>query len=254
MYNSSIIISIRRNKKKIIILPIRINCHANESNSVQSKQEPRKKCVWIVHVQPLDWPVTVIERRIYNENARIGTDWRGRRTFKRAPKNWCEEKCVLCPPRLRTNKIYIFIFLYWCVIVANGIQVFRLWELWHIGNWWKMATGGGGTGANRSIQRFSCSRCCSDLFNYLLRLRVSPEELDQRYKSREIDKFLEKDKHAFRRQVRIRIWCSALCTNLAKRQHSSWQLNDFMVYHVCFLLKWESNKSMTIRIVRIYST
>lgn len=53
----------------------------------------------------------------------------------------------------------------------------------------------------RTIQRFSCSRCCSDLFNYLIRLRVSPEELEQRYKSREIDKFLEKDKHAFRRQV-----------------------------------------------------
>lgn len=53
----------------------------------------------------------------------------------------------------------------------------------------------------RTFQRFSCSRCCNDLFNYLLRLRVSPEELEQRYKSREIDKFLEKDKHAFRRQV-----------------------------------------------------
>lgn len=53
----------------------------------------------------------------------------------------------------------------------------------------------------RTFQRFSCSRCCNDLFNYLLRLRVSPEELEQRYKSREIDKFLEKDKHAFRKQV-----------------------------------------------------
>lgn len=47
----------------------------------------------------------------------------------------------------------------------------------------------------------SCSRCCGDLFNYLLRLRVSPEELEQRYKSREIDKYLEKDKNSFRRQV-----------------------------------------------------
>lgn len=53
----------------------------------------------------------------------------------------------------------------------------------------------------RTFQRFSCSRCCNDLFTYLLRLRVSPEELEQRYKSREIDKFLEKDKHTFRRQV-----------------------------------------------------
>lgn len=57
----------------------------------------------------------------------------------------------------------------------------------------------------RTFQRFSCSRCCNDLFTYLLRLRVSPEELEQRYKSREIDKFLEKDKHAFRRQVACHI-------------------------------------------------
>lgn len=54
----------------------------------------------------------------------------------------------------------------------------------------------------RTFQRFSCSRCCNDLFTSLLRLRVSPEELEQRYKSREIDKFLEKDKYAFRRQVK----------------------------------------------------
>lgn len=60
---------------------------------------------------------------------------------------------------------------------------------------------GGGGGTRRTHQRFSCSRCCNDLFNYLRRLRVSPEELEQRYKSREIDKFLEKDKHTFRRQV-----------------------------------------------------
>nr|XP_029719895.1 guanine nucleotide-binding protein subunit alpha homolog [Aedes albopictus] len=71
----------------------------------------------------------------------------------------------------------------------------------------KMATvnnrrrGGAGEGA---LSKLSCSRsCCGDLFGYLLRLRVSPEELEQRYKSREIDKFLEKDKHAFRRQVKL---------------------------------------------------
>lgn len=58
----------------------------------------------------------------------------------------------------------------------------------------------------RSIQRFSCSRCCNDIFNYLLRFRGTPEELEQRYKSREIDKFLEKDKHTFRRQVNFRLW------------------------------------------------
>lgn len=56
--------------------------------------------------------------------------------------------------------------------------------------------------SRRSMQRFSCSRCCNDIFNYLIRFRASPEELEQRYKSREIDKFLEKDKHTFRRQVR----------------------------------------------------
>lgn len=61
---------------------------------------------------------------------------------------------------------------------------------------------GAGVGNNGTRRRRpSCFRCFGDLCNYLLRLRVSPEELEQRYKSREIDKFLEKDKHAFRRQV-----------------------------------------------------
>lgn len=78
------------------------------------------------------------------------------------------------------------------------------------GGYGASSSGGGiGTGTTtnqRSMQRFSCSRCCSDIFNYILRLRVSPEELDQRYKSREIDKFLEKDKHSFRRQVKHMVW------------------------------------------------
>lgn len=55
--------------------------------------------------------------------------------------------------------------------------------------------------SRRSMQRFSCSRCCNDIFNYLMRFRASPEELEQRQKSREIDRYLEKDKHKFRRQV-----------------------------------------------------
>lgn len=59
--------------------------------------------------------------------------------------------------------------------------------------------------SRRSIQRFSCSRCCNNIFNYLLRLRASPEEVEQRIKSREIDRYLEKDKHTFRRQVRIEL-------------------------------------------------
>lgn len=46
-------------------------------------------------------------------------------------------------------------------------------------------------------------QCLSLCFTCLLRLRLTPEELDQRYKSREIDKTLEKEKHTFKKQVRI---------------------------------------------------
>lgn len=60
--------------------------------------------------------------------------------------------------------------------------------------------------SRRSMQRFSCSRCCNDFFNYLMRFRASPEEMEQRQKSREIDRFLEKDKHTFRRQVKSTIY------------------------------------------------
>lgn len=38
---------------------------------------------------------------------------------------------------------------------------------------------------------------------HFLSLRFSPEELEQRDKSRKIDKFLEKDKNSFRRQVKL---------------------------------------------------
>lgn len=44
-------------------------------------------------------------------------------------------------------------------------------------------------------------QCCGNFLNYLIRLRKSPEELEQYYKSKEIDKFLEKEKQTFRRQV-----------------------------------------------------
>lgn len=57
--------------------------------------------------------------------------------------------------------------------------------------------------SRRSIQRFSCSRCCNDFFSYLRRFRASSEETEQREKSRQIDKILEKDKDTFRRQVSI---------------------------------------------------
>lgn len=39
-------------------------------------------------------------------------------------------------------------------------------------------------------------RCC-------LRFKLTPEELEQRYRSQEIDKMIEKDKHSFRRQVKL---------------------------------------------------
>ena len=64
-----------------------------------------------------------------------------------------------------------------------------------------MGQSGGMRRAGSSYSR-SCTKCCSDIFSYLLQLRLSPEELDQRYKSREIDKILEKDRRSFRKQVR----------------------------------------------------
>ncbi|KAL9926281.1 guanine nucleotide-binding protein subunit alpha homolog [Glossina fuscipes] len=51
--------------------------------------------------------------------------------------------------------------------------------------------------------RFACLRCCGSFLNYLVLLRNTPEELEQRYKSKEIDKFLEKEKQTFRRQVKL---------------------------------------------------
>lgn len=36
-----------------------------------------------------------------------------------------------------------------------------------------------------------------------LRFKFSPEEIEQRYKSQEIDRILEKDRQAFRRQVKL---------------------------------------------------
>lgn len=67
------------------------------------------------------------------------------------------------------------------------------------------------------MARRNKSHCCSDIFTYLLRLRVGPEELEQRYKSREIDKFLEKDRHAFRKQVIISYFSTPSFRNPPKR-------------------------------------
>ncbi|XP_014088630.1 guanine nucleotide-binding protein subunit alpha homolog [Bactrocera oleae] len=58
-------------------------------------------------------------------------------------------------------------------------------------------------GNGLAASRFACLRCCGKFISYLVRLRNTPEELEQRYKSREIDKFLEKEKHTFRRQVKL---------------------------------------------------
>lgn len=47
----------------------------------------------------------------------------------------------------------------------------------------------------------SCLVCCGHIFNYMLRYRRDSDELEQRYKSREIDKFLKKDKRTIKKQV-----------------------------------------------------
>lgn len=51
--------------------------------------------------------------------------------------------------------------------------------------------------------RLSCTKCCGNIWSYFLRLRVTPEELEQRYKSREIDKLLDKDRRSHRKQVKL---------------------------------------------------
>lgn len=60
-------------------------------------------------------------------------------------------------------------------------------------------------GSRLQTSRFACMRCFGNLLTHLVRLRSTPEELEQRYKSKEIDKFLEKEKHTFRRQVRLNL-------------------------------------------------
>lgn len=116
--------------------------------------------------------------------------------------------------------------------------------------------------SRRTFQRFSCTRCCNDLFNYLLRLRVSPEELEQRYKSREIDKYLEKDKHTFRRQVVVSLIFSA--HNLVRERKAHRRRNekrtqksdaDAFCYLIASpsLLKTSYNFCIHIKTIRHYS-
>lgn len=49
---------------------------------------------------------------------------------------------------------------------------------------------------------WSCT-CCSEALTCWLRLKLSPEEIEQRYRSKEIDRILEKDKQTLRRQVKL---------------------------------------------------
>ncbi|KAJ8722452.1 hypothetical protein PYW07_003632 [Mythimna separata] len=49
---------------------------------------------------------------------------------------------------------------------------------------------------------WSCT-CCTEALTCWLRLKLSPEEIEQRYRSKEIDKILEKEKQALRRQVKL---------------------------------------------------
>ncbi|KAH8244707.1 hypothetical protein KR038_006551 [Drosophila bunnanda] len=58
-------------------------------------------------------------------------------------------------------------------------------------------------GSRLQSSRFACLRSCGNFLTYLVRLRSTPDELEQRYKSKEIDKILEKEKHTFRRQVKL---------------------------------------------------
>ncbi|VVC88841.1 unnamed protein product [Leptidea sinapis] len=50
---------------------------------------------------------------------------------------------------------------------------------------------------------FWCCTCCTEALTCWLRLKLSPEEIEQRYRSKEIDRILEKDKQALRRQVKL---------------------------------------------------
>lgn len=51
--------------------------------------------------------------------------------------------------------------------------------------------------------KIGCVGCCPDIFAHLPKKRRSPEDILQRRKSKEIDKFLTKDEYSFRRQVKL---------------------------------------------------
>lgn len=65
----------------------------------------------------------------------------------------------------------------------------------------RRSAGGGGGGGGAGASACICIRCFDDLFSYFLRFRGSPEEIEQRHKSRQIDKTLRREDKARKRQV-----------------------------------------------------
>lgn len=53
-----------------------------------------------------------------------------------------------------------------------------------------------------ATEMWSCS-CCPEAFTCWLRFKLTPEEIEQRMKSREIDRVIEKDKQTYKRQVKL---------------------------------------------------
>uniref|UniRef100_A0A6M2DIK8 Putative g-protein alpha subunit n=1 Tax=Xenopsylla cheopis TaxID=163159 RepID=A0A6M2DIK8_XENCH len=53
-----------------------------------------------------------------------------------------------------------------------------------------------------ATEMWSCS-CCPEAFTCWLRFKLTPEEIEQRMKSREIDRVIEKDKQTKKRQVKL---------------------------------------------------
>lgn len=81
--------------------------------------------------------------------------------------------------------------------------------------------------------------CCTDVLTHLRRLRFTEAELEQRDKSRKIDKFLEKDKNSFRRQVSNflsllitddSLFCFTFLLSSRNWVHQSYVARDSIVY------------------------
>ena len=70
---------------------------------------------------------------------------------------------------------------------------------------------GSGSTRNRSGRTCICIRCFDDLFSYFLRFRGSPEEIEQRHKSKQIDKTLRKEDRVRKKQVVVVFF---ICINI----------------------------------------